>query len=468
MAESSPVPENIRDMIELIASEKLQQELFAIHAPKLKINWVTLPGFKSRHKRAQVLADMLTNFMRTRKGKEQGMSLFRQISTIAIINADAANADSIEEQIEKHVELTRRLKSLEWATIPMRGPAILATFINIMAHRKVKPSGDPSKDALEEQARQVADGVWRDLVASATSQLKNVKHSSRRNISPPTITDEAARAAGIEAFCNEMRELIKKKRGQEKFYVAVAIMPSDTIVRYLVKSSPVPSEVMAVDENHKDAKLEPNRHIIALEILHDETHNRICISKGTILPPPVILKSFITLVLGSHFVEREKLSYEHSMQVFCGKAGHKKIALPSELARNNDRAWIASLSISLDGNLLPTIYQGNEQQDIYEQMDRQIDPRQFPEKNRVVEEIVLKVELHDIRKDGRTTIPLSTSRIFTIRVLPKSFKIYGEERCFDKRILGILEQLQQDWGFAGMKLDKAALPTLRPTISFRV
>ena len=74
-----------------------------------------------------------------------------------------------------------------------------------------------------------------------------------------------------------------------------------------------------------------------------------------------------------------KRTYSPSMQTFRGKTGGAIIALPEENRKLGDRAWISSISVSLDGNLLPTTYRGNETEDIYDQMTRQIDPKQFPE-----------------------------------------------------------------------------------------
>jgi len=134
-----PIPTNLQDMIQLISADKLQEDLFSLHAPDLRINWASL-STKRKH-RAEQLAKLLTDFMRTDAGKGQGMHLFRQISTIAIINADASNAASISDQIDAHIELKNRINDVEWLSIPKKGPAILASFVNILAHREPKAGG---------------------------------------------------------------------------------------------------------------------------------------------------------------------------------------------------------------------------------------------------------------------------------------------------------------------------------------
>jgi len=458
MAGSSPVPTNLQDMIALIDAEKLQMEMFTIHAPLLSVSWDALP--RKRRARAEKLADLLVAFMKREDGKTQGMALFRQISTIAIINADASNAASISDQIEKRVELKRRFDSFEWASVPKRGPAILAAFVNILAHRKITPSGDSMKDGHEENARRVANDVWRDLVASATSQLNNIRHTPRIDVSTPTIVGDAARTAGISDFCAEFKRLVREKRNQDKFYVAVAPLPSERHTRYLIKTSPLAGEVMAVNEEHTDAKLEPNRHVIALEILHDEVHNRICISKTNILSPRLILDTFMNLVLGCEQVVRPKRSYVQSLQVFRGKSGSRAITLPSANVKLGDRAWISSMSVSLDGNLLPTTYRGNEDQDIYDQMARQVDPSQFPEANRVVEEIVIKVKLHGAQSDGSgNQFATSEEKTFSVKVSDGTFTIFGKDNCFKREWLELLDKLKHDWGFDGMVVEDAELAT---------
>ncbi len=458
MAGGSPVPTNLQDMIALIDAVKLQMELFSLYAPLLKIEWECLSP--KRNVRAKQLADLLVEFMRREEGKTQGMALFRQISTIAIINADASNAASIADQIEHHVELKKRLDNFEWATIPKQGPAVLAAFINILAHRKVRPTGDSMKDGHEENARRVANDVWRDLVASATSQLNNIRHTPRIEISEPTIIGDDARAEGISKFCAELKHLIHEKRKQDKFYVAVAPLPSDRHTRYLIKTSPLAGEVMAVNEDHTEASLEPNRHVIALEILHDEMHNRICISKTNILTPRTILDAFMKLVLGCVPVVREKRTYVQPMQVFRGKAGSQAISLPSANVELGDRAWIASMSISLDGNLLPTTYRGNEDLDIYDQMTRQIDPKQFPEDKRVVEEIVIKVKLHGSQAGGDgKRFATNEEMTFALRVSDGTCTIIGKDTCFKKEWLELLEKLKHDWGFDGMAVEHAKQAT---------
>jgi len=453
---TSPVPTNLSDMIELIAADKLQEEIFSLHAPSLSVCWAALPT--KRKARAKALAELLVDFMKSDVGKHQGRDLFRQISTIAIINADTSNSAPISDQINDHVELKNRLNEPEWLCIPKKGTAVLAAFINILAHRTPKPTGDEMKDKHNNQARDVASRVWRDLIASATSQLNNVKHTPRSSVTMPTIVNEDDRAAGISAFCNEFKRLIREKRDQDRFYVAVAPIPSEYKVRYLIKTSPLAGEVMAVNEDHSDTNLEPNRHVIAIEILYDDMHNSISISKTKILPEKTILGVFMKLVLGSEFAPKQKLCYAECLQKFRGKAGERSLTLPKANLDHGDRVWISSISVSLDGNLLPTTYRGDEMQNIYQQMDRQIDPKVFPEDKRVVEEIVIKVLLHDTKglDDGNTLVS-SNTKTFTIKVAEKTFTIYGKEKCYNNDWLNLLRRLQNDWGLKGLTLEQAAL-----------
>lgn len=456
MSRNAPVPVNLRDMIALIDSEKLQQELFLLHAPKLKINWGALAF--SRMDRAQQLATALEEFTKTTDGKTQGAALFRQLSTIAIISAESNNSASILDQINSHYELKKRIDSFEWADVPKKGTAILAAFINILAHQEPLPGNDEMEGKHNKKARQIAQSVWSDLIASATSQLNHIKRSPRYDVSEPTIS-KSDRTTGINNFITEFKKLIREKRNQEKFYVAIADLQSEGQTRYLVKTSPLSHEVMMVNEDHSDANPEPDRAVTAFDVIHDELQNKISISTTTLLPSRTILECFMQHVLGCEFVATRKLSYVKALQPFRGKKGGAVIKLPTENERLGDRVWISSISLSLDGKLLPTTYRGDELNDIYHQMDCQIEAKKFPETKRIVEGMTVKLFLNTTRDGSDQKIATGHSKTYTVRIEGRSFKICGKNGCRNKEHLALFKKLQSDWGFNGMSIEQEKLGT---------
>lgn len=451
---SQPIAVNLRDMIALIRAEKLQEEIFALHAPELLINWSALP--KDRMKRANALAESLDDFTKCSEHKAKGFSLIRQLNTIAIINADPSNAARIAEQVNREVYLKNRLNDSEWLAIPAAGTAILATFIHILAFREIKPSGDSMKDAHNQQAKNKAYEVWRDLVATSVGQLKDIKRTPKLNITDPTITEED-REAGFDAFCTAYRKAVKESFNQDRFYVAITPLPSQNVTRYLIKTSPMPSEVLMVNREHTDEELEDNRLMKAFDIIHDEVHGTISISKNTDLPPNAVLKMFMELVLGSDIATKPKLSYLSSLQPFRSRGAGAAITIPDENKRLGDKVWISSISLCLNDKLLPTTYRGDEQTDVYDQMSQQIDSARFPENGRQIADMTIKLRLHATREGVNEEIPTGEEKTFTIRIADRSFRVIGKEKCFNTKHLALIEKLRHDWGFDGLPIKEEKL-----------
>lgn len=451
---STPVAVNLRDMIALVASDKLQEEIFALHVPELKINWSMLPA--DRMRRANRLATELEQFTRDPEFKAKGSSLIRQLNTIAIINADPTTAQALADKISGEVYFKRRLDDPEWLTVPKKGTAILAAFIHVLAFKPIEPSGDQMQDLHNNEAKKKAKEVWNDLVATSASQLKDIKRSAKICVTDPTIP-ESDRETAYNAFCEEYRRVIKEKLNLDSFYIAVAPMRTQYYTRYLIKTSPLPSEVLMVTPDHKDEKLEDNRMMQAFDILHDEVHGTISISKNTVLPANTVLQMFMRFALGCETASKPKLSYLSSLQPFRGKTGGEAIKIPEANYKLGDRAWISSLSICLNKNLLPTTYRGDETIDVYGQMSAQIDNERFPEKGREVAEMTIKLRLNSTRDGISEDIPTGEDRTFTIKIADRSFRVIGQEKCFDRKHLDLIEKLRHDWGFDGLPIEKEKL-----------
>ena len=92
---------NLLDMIELITSRKLQEEVFTHNAPDLHIIWDRLP--RNIKKRAEILYAHMEKLANEKKKalRVQHANVFRALNTIALVNADSTNTAEIEKRIQR-------------------------------------------------------------------------------------------------------------------------------------------------------------------------------------------------------------------------------------------------------------------------------------------------------------------------------------------------------------------------------
>lgn len=145
----------------------------------------------------------------------------------------------------------------------------------------------------------------------------------------------------------------------------------------------------------------------------------------------------------------------------------KKLKLPSEATKEGGRVWIESLDVRLRDDLLPTTFRGGELQDIYAEIEKQIDTTRFPLNNWCFVGAKLAVRLPGVFHEGNAPVFskfASGEKAYTICIGEGSFSIPGKNKSFIRKHLDILESLQNEWKFKGLTREQKTLGKKQVTV----
>lgn len=452
------VAANLLDMIELITSRKLQEEVFTRNAPDLNIKWDRLP--RNVRRRAEILHARMEELAKAKKRslREQHANIFRTLNTIALVNADSANTAEIEKRIKQAPELgTFFLDSFARYDLPegARKTANLVAFINVvMLSEKGTPVGTD------------AQVIWDDLLASATAALDATKHD-RFKLLPPQHGHN--RTQGLVDFEDELRTTVSLKFSEKDYLVMAACETVETHVRYLVKTTPLDHDVSKVVRDKSGKRRFENRpddNAEAFEIRYFEHHNRIEISRTRIISTLDIARMFASRVLGTRLDERKKRFYDEPLQIFQTRECLNKIKLPTENLEWHDMLWVQKLIlVPVQANLTDesdsprlierkqVTFTGDDIRSVFNEIDAMLDPTKFPRSRRRILGATVVIRLHDVKNIGGKLLASTASKAYSIRISERHFTIEGRNKIHDQRLLAFFDQLQTDWGFEGLTPD---------------
>ncbi len=450
---------NLLDMIELITSRKLQEEVFTHNAPDLHIIWDQLP--RNIKKRAEILYAHMEKLANEKKKalRIQHANVFRALNTIALVNADSTNTAEIEKRIQRMSALKAFYQnSFTKYDLPAgpRKTANLVAFINVVM--------------LSEKGTQVgadAQSIWDDLLASATAALDATKHD-RFKLMPPQ--EGFDRTKGLATFEDDLRMTVSTKFREQEYLVMAACETIDTHVRYLVKTTPLDHDVAKVVRD-KDGKRKfenkPDDNAEAFEILYFEHHNRIEISRPRIISTQEIAQMFASTVLGTRLDERKKRYYNEPLQIFKTRECLKTIILPPENLARYDSLWVQEIElvpvqeihiedpdthsdrVQLTERNAVT-YRGDEIRSVFDEIDALLDAQKYPRSRRKIISASVAVKLHKVEEFEGKLLAGIASKTYAIHISERHFTIEGRNKIHDPRLLSFFDQLQHDWGFEGL------------------
>ena len=467
------VAANLLDMIELVTSRRLQEEVFTLNAPDLKITWGRLP--RDGRRRAKLLSDQMEKIA-TAKSKalrNQHANLFRALNTIAIINADSANTAEIKNKINFKPALNSfLLNSFTKYDLPegSRKTANLVAFVNVvMIREKGKAAGDEAKE------------VWDDLLASAMAELDAIKHDPFKLLPPKAGYN---RNIGLSKFEDELKLTVESSFHEREYLVMAVCNTVETHARYLVKTTPLDHDVAKVvkDKTGKRAfENRPDDNAEAFEILYYEHQNRITVSRTRVIRMQQIAEMFARNVLGTTLDESKKRFYDEPLQIFRTRKCLETIRLPNENLDNKDVLWIQSIKLSPtevrknddSGNPLNTpifiertvvTYTGNEHHFVFDEMDALLDPVRFPRAHQNILSAEVAMRLHKTKEIDGKRLPCDVEKTYVIRITERHFTVVDRNKIHDKYLLDFFDKIQSDWGFEGLTPGEHKLGKRQPTM----
>jgi len=445
---------NLRDMIAIITHLDYQTRFVRFHAPDVLVNWGGIFHLRGTQ-RAQAIVDAIEHYRGSSpEMQEQCETLFRNLRTVALINADGDNTATMKSTISSHPKFS------EWMALNAdepNDPANLAVFVNLAANGQLK--------AMTDAAITDAKEIWKEIVNKASSELNYQKFSPAVQFERSNAT-ETERRQGISDFEKELRHHLTKSFAQRKPFVAVHAVQTQEHTRYLVTTSPLPRNVAVVKSDHTDTAIGKDTHAKSFEIIIDEAHCRAHASKTSLIGTTTVIEMFLRNVLKTSPCRPKKLSYEKSLQVFRNLNAIDSLPLPKE-AMDGGARWIESLDVRLREDLLPVRFHGDEANDIYGQILQQIKESRFPRDKWIVVGAQIKLILPKTNPRNGKIGKLSEggeTQTYTLTLREKSFFIRGKDKTFDRNHLQVLDALPQVWGMEGLNISQKAIGKGAPSI----
>ncbi len=467
------VAANLLDMVELVTSRQLQEEVFTLNAPDMKISWDRLP--RNGRRRAKLLSDQMEKMANARSKtlRDQHANLFRTLNTIALINADSANTAEIDNKIAYKPALKTSLRdSFAKYDLPegTRKTANLVAFVNVVMMK------EKDTDAGIE-----AKAVWDDLLASAMAELDAIKHDQFKLLPPQRGFN---RTIGLSEFEDELRLTVEDCFHEREYLVVAVCNTVDNYKRYLVKTTPLAHDVSKVVKGKNGKRTFENRpddNADAFEIRYYEHQNRITISRTRIITTRRIANMFARRVLGTRLDESKKRFYDEPLQIFRARKCLETIKLPKENLDNKDVLWIQSIKLSPtevrknddSGNPLskPTFiertvvtYTGDEHHFVFDEMDALLDPVRFPRTHQNILSAEVAMRLHKTKEVDGKRLPCDDEKTYVIRITERHFTVVDRNKIHDKYLLDFFDKIQSDWGFEGLTPDEHKLGKRQPTV----
>ena len=441
MAKSAPI-NNLRDMIAFIEDANLQRDFFELHAPHISINWNMLPPF------GMARADKLSLILEEQRRKDSETeseydAIFSELRTIALVNAESENWGHLQNIMETKMEFHRFYNNFFGTNFSPKS-ANLAVFINLVSHGVIK-------DTSEIIQRQASE-IWKEILARASTDIQQAKLSAATTFEPNGLVPKD-RERYFAEFENELRHRMRGQFGKTAFYVAVHPIYTREITHYVVTTSPLPHSVVVVNKEETDTATKTDDHAKTFEIIVDEFHNRVHSSKTVLIGYIELAECFIRCVLRSRQAKNKRLSYQESLQKFRQKDILNSLKLPKEIVEAGAKVWIDSLDVRLLDTLLPTIFRGDEERDIYSEIENQIDIKRFPYNGWGIVGATIKVRLPGTSCDNEITtfkrfVP--GEKTYTVKIGEGSFSIPSAGKSFNRLHLDILESLEESWGLKGL------------------
>lgn len=467
------VAANLLDMVELVTSRQLQEEVFTLNAPDMKITWDRLP--RNSRRRAKLLSDQMEKMANARSKtlRDQHANLFRTLNTIALINADSANTAEIDNKIAYKPALKTFLNdSFAKYDLPegTRKTANLVAFVNVVMMKE--------KDT---NAGIEAKAVWDDLLASAMAELDAIKHDQFKLLPPQRGFN---RTIGLSEFEEELRLTVEDCFHEREYLVVAVCNTVDNYKRYLVKTTPLAHDVSKVVKGKNGKRTFENRpddNADAFEIRYYEHHNRITISRTRIVGTRKIAAMFARKVLGTRLDESKKRFYDEPLQIFRTRKCLETIKLPKESLENKDVLWIQSIKLSPtevrknddSGNPLNkpifiertvVTYTGDEHHFVFDEMDALLDPVRFPRAHQNILSAEVAMRLHKTKEVDGKRLPCDDEKTYVIRITERHFTVVDRNKIHDKYLLDFFDKIQSDWGFEGLTPDEHKLSKRQPTV----
>ena len=446
-------PANLLDMIALISSRRLQEEIFTINAPGMTIQWDALP--KDRVSRAQLLYKKVEDFAqkKDKPSKEQHEALFRTLNTIAMINADTGGGDDIREKINYKIALRQyRDDSFDRYDLPegRSDTANLAAFVNVTRR-------------FDTQAGKEAREIWDDLVASATAAYDNIKHDTY-SLLPARKGHNQTK--GLADFEDAIKLAVESASKQQDYLVIAVPNHMDDRVRYLVKTSPLDHEVPKVlkdKDGNRKMGLGPADTTVGFEIIYFPQHNYIKVSRFSTLRTSDVATFFAKCVLGSDLDTAPRRYFNEPLQSLRTPQCLEKIKLPDDMTKNGDSIFISKLRVcpvkkiqASNGEPEKTIvcnattFTGTPVRTVFQDMDDQNNPLEFPRNLRKVMAAEITLDLHKSKPINGKLVALGNPKKYYINISERHFTIKDKRKVKDQYFLDIFSKLQDAWGFQGL------------------
>ncbi len=434
---------NLRDMVAMLASHYFQQQFISFYVPDMTVNWGGLAGVECMPRASMIVSTLKSYMPKSEEASDQCQKMIAELRIIALLNTDSDNAAFIAKKIKAMSAFEYWFEHNDNTRNAPKDTATLAVIINLAANEFF--SGI-SQDAVRE-----AQIIWSSLFKTACSIDRNSKFSKAIHFVEPQVTEEE-RNKRLKSYAKELRRVITSHCPQEKFYVDAQPFPYPHGTRYIVTTSPLPQMVSKINKESNDTIVDLNDNAETFEIVIDEVYNEAFASYSSLISQAEAIDLFLEHVLQTTRTVTQKLSYSDSLRRFASRDAITKLKLPAYAIECGAKCWIESLDIRLAKGLLPVTFRGDEINDIYIEIDRQIDLKAFPTQGWTVVEAHVKVllpntdpatqELSYIR-DGHGT------KTYSITIGDRKFAV-NKNRTYDSQHLKILDSLQDEWGFKGV------------------
>ena len=437
---------NLRDMVAIVTNRDLQTRFVRFHAPDIKINWGGFEGMSGPRRAEAIVGALEEGRDKDDTTRLQHDNLFRNLRTVALVNADSDSAVAIQSLIDTHRAFKGWFVKLDE---PPCDPANLAVLVNLAANAQF--------GSLDNAAVADAKEIWKDIVNKAASELKYQKFSPGVQFNPSPAS-EKERARGLADFENEFRRHLVHSGGMREPLVAVHVVRTSEHSRYLVTTSPLPRNVSKENREKKQFEIGKDDQARTFEIVIDEVHCLAHASATPLIGAVRVIEMFLKCVLKTAICPKKKLSYERSLQMFRDPGAFDKLTLPYVPAHEGAK-WIERLDVRLRENLLPVSFHGDERRNVYSEIEA-IVLKEFPRENWIVTGAVIKVRLppgggpagerskHPRNDDAARTYPI---------VLREKSLYIDKNKTFNRSHLRVLEAIPEAWGFKGLNVSQKAI-----------